>query len=139
MKMPRRILLVDDEPGIRKMVGKRLQVAGFQVTVSPDGEDAMLRVRKDPPDLVILDIMLPGVDGFTVCETLKQDARTRHVPIILFSAKDSQQDYRRGMAAGADAYITKPYKPQDLEGLVVRMVEALSRTKPSQEGGNASV
>lgn len=134
----RRILLVDDEMAILKTVGKRLQVAGFRVSVSTDGQDALLKVREDPPDLVILDVMLPSLNGFDVCTKLKQDERTKHIPIILFTAKDQEEDYWKGMACGADAYLTKPFKAGDLQQLVNRLVDALRRDgPPTRKDGDA--
>lgn len=127
----RRILLVDDEPAVLKMVGKRLQVAGFKVIVSMDGKDALLKVQDESPDLIILDWMLPQLSGLDVCKKLKHDERYRQVPIILFTAKDSEEDYWRGMGCGADAYLTKPFKARELEQLVTRMVKALQGDRSS--------
>jgi len=111
-----KILLVDDEPSVVKMVGKRLELDGFQVLIAMDGHEALTRAQTESPDLIILDLMLPKRNGYEVCATLKQDARYRHIPIVLFTAKNQPQDETLGMACGADAYVKKPFNaPQLLE------------------------
>lgn len=109
-----RILLVDDEPSIVKMVGKRLEVEGFEVLVAMDGQEAVKKVQTEAPDLVILDLMLPKLNGYEVCMMLKEDTRYQKIPVVIFTAKAQEQDEKLGLACGADAYIRKPFKAQEL-------------------------
>lgn len=122
-----RILLVDDEVNILKVVSKRLQVSGFEVATATDGESALAQALGQPPDLIVLDVMLPKLNGLEVCARLKQDPRCRQVPVVLFTAKTEEKDRQAGFAAGADAYITKPYQPEELRQTIDRL---LSRTEP---------
>lgn len=110
----RSVLLVDDEPGIVMMVSKRLEVAGYAVTVAMDGEEALEKAQGGSHDLIVLDIMLPKVNGYEVCRRLKREERFKKVPIILFTAKTLERDEKLGIESGADAYIRKPYKAQEL-------------------------
>ena len=121
-----RILLVDDEPSIVKMVGKRLEVEGYQVSVAVDGQDGLAKAHAEQPQLIILDLMLPKLNGYEVCTMLKQDTRHQHIPIILFTAKASDKDEKLGMDCGANAYIRKPFRaPELLE--TIRNLLAASR------------
>ena len=110
----RRLLLVDDEPSIVKMVGKRLEVEGYEVVIAMDGQEALRKVQMNHPDLVILDLMLPKMNGYEVCTTLKQDPQSQHIPIIMFTAKAQERDEQLGLACGANAYVRKPFKAQEL-------------------------
>lgn len=121
----KRILLVDDEPSIIKMVGKRLEVEGFDVVVAMDGEEAFQKAQSENPDLIILDLMLPLLNGYEVCAMLKKDPLSRKIPIALFSARAQEKDEKVGLDCGADRYIRKPFKSQDLMGQVRAL---LSRT-----------
>ena len=109
-----RILLVDDEPSIVKMVGKRLEVEGFEVSIAMDGQDGLKKAQTETPDLMILDLMLPKLNGYEVCTMLKQDARFQKMPIVMFSAKAQDKDEKLGRECGADAYVRKPFKAQEL-------------------------
>ncbi len=109
-----RILLVDDEPSITKVVGKRLEIAGFDVIIASDGQEGLEKAQTLSPNLIILDLMLPKLNGFEVCSMLKGDARFQGVPIILFSAKAQEKDEKMGKECGADAYVTKPFKAETL-------------------------
>lgn len=119
-----RILLVDDEPSILKVVGKRLELAGFTVMTASDGQQALQVAQTQNPDLVILDLMLPKQNGYEVCAALKADARWRHIPVMLFSAKAQQKDEQTGMASGADAYMTKPFKAEELLERIQSLLKA---------------
>ena len=101
----RRILLVDDEPSIIKMIGKGLEVEGFDVLVAVDGEDGLEKATTQHPDLIVLDLMLPKLNGYEVCSRLKQDERYRHIPIVIFTGKGEDDQLSR--ECGADAYLTK--------------------------------
>ncbi|OGW85140.1 MAG: hypothetical protein A3C35_03210 [Omnitrophica bacterium RIFCSPHIGHO2_02_FULL_46_11] len=113
--MMKRILVVDDEPYIVKMVESRLKANGYEVLSALDGQAGLDKAKQEKPDLIILDLMLPKVDGYEVCATLKQDSRYQNIPIILFSAKAAEEDQRMGLEdCGADGYLTKPFEPQAL-------------------------
>ena len=105
--MKPRVLLVDDEPNIIKMVGKRLEVEGFEVLTAVDGQEALEQTTAQNPDLIILDLMLPNLNGYEVCTKLKQDERYQHIPIVIFSGKGQEGDVQHGYECGADAYVTK--------------------------------
>ena len=109
-----KILLVDDEPGIVRLVSKRLEVEGFDVVGCMDGTQAMIQVQAVRPDLIILDVMLPGVNGHEVCRRLKRDPGFKNIPIILFTAKTSLKDEGIALEHGADAYIRKPFRAKEL-------------------------
>lgn len=104
-----RILLVDDEPNMIKVVGKRLEVSGFEVSMAIDGEEALSKARAENPDLIVLDLMLPVKNGFEVCKALKQDPNTRKIPIIIFSGKGEEMglDKEKCLDNGADSYVAK--------------------------------
>ena len=108
------ILLVDAEPSIVKMVGKRLDVEGFEVLVAVDGQDGLAKARAQSPDLIVLDLMLPKLNGYEVCTMLKQDARYQKIPIVLFTAKTQDKDEKLGMECGANAFVRKPFRAQEL-------------------------
>ena len=106
-----RILVVDDEPHIVELVRYNLTQEGFDVSVAYDGHEALEKARQDAPDLVILDLMLPYVDGLEVCRHIRRDSA---VPILMLTAKDSEQDRVLGLDLGADDYVTKPFSPREL-------------------------
>ena len=126
MAEKRRILLVDDEPSIVKMVGKRLEVEGFEVVIAIDGQEALNKARADQPDLIVLDLMLPKLNGYEVCTMLKQDARYQKIPIILFTAKAQEKDEKLGMECGANAYVRKPFRAQELLEKIRGLIAASS-------------
>ncbi|MBI4342525.1 MAG: response regulator [Candidatus Omnitrophica bacterium] len=109
-----RILLVDDEPSIVKMVGKRLEVEGFDVVIAMDGQEGLNKAQTEQPDLIVLDLMLPKLNGYEVCTMLKQDARYQKIPVVLFTAKAQEKDEKLGMDCGANAYVRKPFRAQEL-------------------------
>ncbi len=137
-----KILLVDDEPSIVKMVGKRLEVEGYQVLVAMDGQDGLRKAQTEAPDLIILDLMLPKLNGYEVCTMIKQDARYQKTPVLMFSAKAQEKDEKLGRECGADAYVRKPFKAQELldevKALLARSVPSAAGTKPSPTPGPAA-
>lgn len=110
----RKILVCDDDANIRNIMEFSLESEGFLVVVAADGDEARRLARSEAPDLVILDVMMPGSDGLAVCRELKQDPRTRQLPILLLTARAGRGDREAGLAAGADDYITKPFSPTRL-------------------------
>jgi CheY-like chemotaxis protein len=107
----KRILLVEDEDNLRELVSGRLEANGYQVSVAEDGYKALTLAKELHPDLVILDLMLPKMDGYAVCRMIRSGMADTQVPIILFSARSSEDDRRRGLDCGANAYVTKPFDP----------------------------
>jgi len=116
--MAKKILLVDDEPHIITMLENRMKHAGYEVITACDGQEALLKTHKERPDLIILDLMLPKLDGYKVCRMLKFDEKYKHIPIIMLSARAQEADKKMGETVGADGYVTKPFEPQVLLGKV---------------------
>jgi two-component system phosphate regulon response regulator PhoB len=112
--MTHRILVVDDEPDITALVAYHLAKAGFRVSTASTGPDALMAERVERPDIVILDLMLPGVSGYDVLAELRQRDETRDVGVILLTARREETDRIRGLSLGADDYLTKPFSPQEL-------------------------
>ncbi len=107
--MKKRILLVDDEPDIRTIVSTRLVALGFEVLLASDGQEGLDLARREFPDAILLDLMLPKLDGYKICRMLKFDKAFENIPVIIFSAKGSDMDRKLAEQAGADAYLTKPF------------------------------
>lgn len=105
----KRILVIDDDKVLVELITVRLKSAGFEIIPAYDGETGLEKVKNEKPDLIVLDLMLPGIDGYEVCEQIKTDAKYKHIPIIMFTARTGEEDKRRGYAAGTDDYITKPF------------------------------
>ncbi len=125
-----RILLVDDEPSIVKMVGKRLEVEGFEVLIALDGQTGLAKAQSEQPDLIILDLMLPKFNGYEVCTMLKQDTRHQQIPILIFTAKTQEKDEKMATGCGADAFIRKPFVAQEL----VEKIRTLLAARHESEG-----
>jgi len=125
-----RILVVDDEPNIRELIRLYLGKEGFAVEESQDGEEALARVRANPPALVILDLMLPRKDGREVCREIRKSSS---LPIIMLTAKNEETDRVLGLEMGADDYLTKPFSPREL---VARVRAVLRRVNPPREQAN---
>ena len=122
--MNEHVLLVEDDPSIREIATLGLEQAGFRVTATGDGGDALARFRKGPFDLVVLDVMLPSVDGLEVCREIRRESRT---PIVMLSARGDLHDVVVGLELGADDYVTKPF---ELPELVARVKAVLRRSVP---------
>ncbi len=112
--MAKRILVVDDEVQLVEMVKIRLEANGYEVLAAYDGQEALDKTREEKPDLIVLDLMLPKLDGYKVCRMIKFDEKYKNIPIILFSARAQESDKEMGVQVGANAYITKPFEPQAL-------------------------
>lgn len=124
--MKKKIVLVDDEPDIVKTMEIFLKQEGFNVITATDGITALDKIRKEIPDLIILDIMLPKLDGYKVCRMLKFDEKYNKIPIVIFTARAQEPDQIKAKEVKADAYITKPFQP---ELLLAKIKELLERTK----------
>ena len=110
----KKILVADDEPHILRVVKDKLSNAGFQVVVAVNGEEAWQFALREKPDLILLDVMMPKMNGFEVCRKLREDQAFADVPILLLTARGQEIDRKMGMEAGASEYITKPFSPRQL-------------------------
>jgi len=127
--MKPKILVVDDEPDALDLIQYNLKAAGYDVVTADDGEEALKKARTTHPSLVILDVMLPEVDGLEVCKLLRREPATATVPIIMLTAKASEIDRVLGLELGADDYVTKPFSPREL---VLRVKSLLRRRTPTE-------
>jgi DNA-binding response OmpR family regulator len=121
--MPQKILIVDDEPNIVIPLQFLMEQNGYLTLVAQSGEEALESISKEKPDLVLLDIMLPGVDGFEVCEIVRLNPEWRNTRIIFLTAKGRDVDIAKGMLLGADEYITKPFSNQQIIDAVTKLLE----------------
>ena len=128
--MPKEILIVDDEPSIVVPIQFLMEQQGYNVLVAENGEDALDIIYKYTPDLILLDIMLPRIDGYEVCEIVRLDPRYRDIKIIFLTAKGREVEIAKGLALGADAYITKPFSNIEL---VSKVKELLANTHETAE------
>ncbi len=129
IKTKPRILVVDDEPDALELSEINLRAAGFGVLLADDGADALKQARQKKPDLIVLDVMLPEMDGMEVCKTLRQDPATASIPIIMLTAKAAEIDRVLGLELGADDYLTKPFSPREL---VLRIKGLLRRGRAAE-------
>ena len=127
----KRILIVEDEPAIAEVLEYNLAKEGYEVGIDCRGDTALETIRRNPPDLVILDLMLPGLDGLELTRFLKRDSRTSQIPLLMLTAKSEEVDRIVGLELGADDYITKPFSPREV---VLRVKAVLRRGMGSEEG-----
>ena len=118
----KRILLVEDEPEFRQGVRMRLEANDYDVMEAEDGLAGLEMARKNAPDLIILDLMLPKMDGYQVARLLKFDEKYRGIPIVMLTARSQETDKETGISVGADAYITKPFKSEELLETIAKLV-----------------
>src|ERR671912_336065 len=141
--MTNRILVVDDEPDITALVAYHLAKAGFRVSTAANGGDALKAAREERPDIVILDLMLPGVSGYDILAELRKREETRDVGVILLTARREETDRIRGLSLGADDYLTKPFSPQELSlrvrGLLRRLGSPAVRAGSTLAAGPISI
>jgi two-component system alkaline phosphatase synthesis response regulator PhoP len=123
--MPKKILAVDDERHIVRLVQVNLERAGYEVVTAFDGKDALEKVASEQPDLVVLDVMMPYMDGFEVLQNLRKNQATRDLPVIMLTAKAQDADVFRGWQSGVDCYLTKPFNPMELISFVKRIFKSL--------------
>ena len=112
------VLVADDDPDIRSLVTVRLEKSGYEVVAAGDGEQALAAALERAPDLALLDVMMPKLDGYEVTERLRQEEATRHLPVILLTARVQETDIARGVEAGADDYVKKPFSTSELRDRV---------------------
>lgn len=129
MSTREKILVIEDEADILEVTQYNLVREGYRVSTSRDGEDGLMRVKREAPDLVILDLMLPGLDGLEVCRRMQSDPTTSGIPIIMVTAKGEESDVVIGLQLGADDYVAKPFSPKEL----VARVKAVLRRGPLRE------
>ncbi|GAA3328053.1 response regulator transcription factor [Paeniglutamicibacter sp. ABSL32-1] len=123
-----KLLVVDDEPNIRELLSTSLRFAGFEVVAAANGREALAAVEADTPDLAVLDVMLPDMDGFTITRRLR--AAGKHFPVLFLTARDDTEDKVTGLTVGGDDYVTKPFS---LDEVVARIRAVLRRTQPAEE------
>ena len=131
--MPKKILAVDDEKNILRLVEANLQREGYEVVTAADGLEALRKVEEEHPDLIVLDVTMPGMDGFQVLETLRSKPETQDIPVIMLTAKAQESDVLKGWQSGADMYLTKPFSPSELIMFVKRIFK--SKSDDSAEDG----
>ena len=126
--MSKELLVVDDDAGLLLAVSETLRADGYEVVTARRGAEALVHVAQSLPDLIISDIRMPGMDGFALVRNLRSTPRTRLIPIIFLTAKDETADRIKGFRAGVDAYITKPFEPEELVAIVRSILERVNRT-----------
>lgn len=126
-----RLLLVEDDPALAELLEFRFRNEGYQVQVTPDGDEALLLAAEEAPDLVVLDWMIEGTSGIEVCRRLRKNKATAHVPILMLTARGAEDDKVRGLDTGADDFLTKPFSPREL---LARVNAILRRIRPALAG-----
>ncbi len=129
------ILVVEDDENIQQLVGYNLAKAGFHVLYADNGEQALNVIKREKPELIVLDLMLPGLNGFEICKLVRKDPKTKNLPIVMLTAKSEENDMAAGLDLGADDYITKPFSPKIL---ISRIKAALRRKEGLAEEGAES-
>ena len=131
-----KLLLVEDDPALSELLEYRFANEGYNVRTTPDGDEALLLAAEETPDLVILDWMIEGTSGIEVCRRLRRDKGTAHVPIIMLTARETEDDRVRGLETGADDYLTKPFSPREL---LARVSAVMRRIRPALAGETIEV
>lgn len=131
--MKPRILAVDDEPDVLELLTANLTSAGFAVATAEDGDEALRKARANPPDLILLDLMLPEIDGLELCKLFRRDDATREIPIIILTAKSGELDRVLGLELGADDYVTKPFSPRELVLRIKGMLRRRQSVEPESD------
>ena len=137
--MGKHILFVDDDALMGRLVSDALKQQGFQVSLAASGKEGLEGARRHPPDLIVLDIMMPGMDGFEVCQEIRRDHKLNSIPVVMLTAMDSSKLNERAFAAGAEVCMTKPFRPDRLVNMVqITLQNAARKTKPTKENGEAA-
>lgn len=121
--MSKRLLVVDDDPGLLRAVAETLRAEGYEVTTARRGAEALVRIAESLPDLIVSDIRMPGMDGYELVRNLRASARTKLIPIVFLTAKDETADRIAGFRSGVDAYLTKPFEPDELVAVVAGILK----------------
>jgi len=127
--MPKRLLVVDDDASLLLAVSETLKAEGYEVVTARRGAEALVRVAESLPDLIVSDIRMPGMDGYQLARKLRAAPNTRLIPIVFLTAKDETADRIAGFRSGVDAYITKPFEPEELVAIVTGILERVQRTR----------
>ena len=130
--MPQKILVVDDEEDISFSLSRRLSAVGFEVICAEDGAEGLRRAQTEGPDLIVLDLMLPKIDGYKVCRLLKFDERYKRIPIIMLTARSQDDDMALGREMGAEAYMTKPFDSGELLQKIQELLAAAAATAAAE-------
>jgi two-component system alkaline phosphatase synthesis response regulator PhoP len=120
--LKKKVLIVDDEPDMLELITFHLELEEIECVAAYDGEEALIKAKQEKPDLIILDVMLPGINGYKVCRLLKFDELYKTIPIIMLTARTQKKDIELGQETGADEYVTKPFEMDTLVALVKRYV-----------------
>jgi len=131
-----KLILVEDDPSLAELLEFRFEKEGYDVRVTSDGDEALVMVREDLPDLMILDWMIEGTSGIEVCRRIRRDKETSHLPIIMLTAREAEDDRVRGLETGADDYLTKPFSPREL---LARVSAVMRRIRPALAGESIEV
>ena len=131
--MVKKILVIEDDPATSRLVEYSLRHEGYQVFTASNGLDGIRKALKEAPDLIILDVMLPGLDGFEICHRLRSEPDTATLPILMFSAKAQEMDRNTGLLVGADDYLTKPTAPATIISHVEALLTKKKQVKTGQE------
>jgi DNA-binding response OmpR family regulator len=133
VRPPTRILVAEDDPDIGNLLDHYLKKAGFIATVVASGREVMPQIKRDAPDLVVLDLMLPGLDGLEVCRAIRSDPNSAAIPIIMLTAKGEESDRIVGLELGADDYITKPFSPNEVVARIRALLRRAHRAAPADK------
>jgi two-component system, OmpR family, alkaline phosphatase synthesis response regulator PhoP len=126
----RKVLLAEDEEDIRKVAQISLQFrGGWEVTLASNGEECLAKAASDPPDVILLDCMMPKLDGYETCQRLKQDPALRHIPVIFLTAKAQEAEVKKGLSLGAVGYLIKPFNPMSLAAEISQILEGQDEGK----------
>jgi two-component system alkaline phosphatase synthesis response regulator PhoP len=131
--MAKKILVVDDEIKLLTVIQKRLESVGYEVITAKDGGEGLRKARAENPDLIILDLILPILDGYQVCSILKHDTVYKKVPILMLTVRSQKQDMDEGMRVGADAFMTKPFKHEELLAQVAELLKKAEAEKSNEQ------
>jgi len=124
----KRLLVVEDNARLLRVIAVYLEKSGFEIMTARDGDDALVRLAETIPDLIVSDIMMPGTDGFAFAASVRSNARTDLIPIVFLTAKDRREDRIAGFKAGVDAYLVKPFEPEELVAVIENILSRVSRT-----------
>jgi CheY-like chemotaxis protein len=116
-----KVLVADDDPVILRLIQVNLALEGFEVETAARGEDALVKAKEVSPDVILLDVMMPGMTGWEVAQRLKQDGDTSHIPVVFLSARTQEEDRRKGQELGVSAYVSKPFDPVELVDTIRRL------------------
>jgi len=133
--MSKKILVIEDDPSTLRLIKYTLQQEGYQVLIAPNGLEGLRKAKNEEPDLIILDVLLPGIDGFEICHRLRAEPQTARLPILMLSVKAREIDKATGFKVGADDYITKPADPSEIVSRVESLL-AKKTAKPPNGLGN---